>query len=262
MPGNSSSKRTQKTNCLIEKMGYYLDLSDPDIAHLASLQKHEQNWRQRDIVRESGAPADLLYVVKSGWCYSYTIMVDGRRQVLQIHHPGDVIGIPDVAYERAVTGLQAATDICLCPFPKNRLDEIFRDSPRLTALLMTLGMMDHVVLLDRIRTIGRMNADERVAHFLLEIVSRLRITSPDITDTFDLPLSQELIGDALGLTNVYVSRTMSLMERAGLIQRMDRAIRICDERALKDMADFQDRYYRIDTSWFPGGAAPALEPNA
>ncbi|MFD0390958.1 Crp/Fnr family transcriptional regulator [Tistrella bauzanensis] len=127
---------------------------------------------------------------------------------------------------------------------------------------MTLGMMDHVVLLDRIRTIGRMNADERVAHFLLEIVSRLRITSPDITDTFDLPLSQELIGDALGLTNVYVSRTMSLMERAGLIQRMDRAIRICDERALKDMADFQDRYYRIDTSWFPGGAAPALEPNA
>ncbi|MFD0390956.1 hypothetical protein ACFQ4K_29080 [Tistrella bauzanensis] len=66
MPGNSSSKRTQKTNCLIEKMGYYLDLSDPDIAHLASLQKHEQNWRQRDIVRESGAPADLLYVVKSG----------------------------------------------------------------------------------------------------------------------------------------------------------------------------------------------------
>ncbi|WP_372021755.1 Crp/Fnr family transcriptional regulator (plasmid) [Tistrella mobilis] len=251
-------KSPRSGDCLIDKMGYYLELSRQDIDHLTDLQRQEQTWRVRDVVREMGAPTEMFYVVKTGWCFSYTIMADGRRQVLQIHHPGDVIGIPDIAYEHAVTGLQAATDICLCPFPKSRLDTIFTDSPRLTALIMTLGMIDHVVLLDRIRTIGRMNADERVAHFLLEILSRLRITNPDVGDSFELPLSQELIGDTLGLTNVYVSRTLSLMERAGLIERIDRSIRIADEQGLRDMADFQDRYYRIDTSWFPGGALEKL----
>jgi len=114
-------------------------------------------------------------------------------------------------------------------------------------------MMDHVVLLDRIRTIGRMNADERVAHFLLEIVSRLRITSSDITDTFDLPLSQELIGDALGLTNVYVSRSFTALEKDGLIRRSNGSVEILEEDRMKRICDFSDRHTKLDTSWFPDG---------
>ena len=103
---------------------------------------------------------------------------------------------------------------------------------------------------------------EHARGVLGELGHRLRITNPDVGDSFELPLSQELVGDTLGLTNVYVSRTLSLMERAGLIERIDRSIRIADEQGLRDMADFQDRYYRIDTSWFPGGALEKLSAGA
>lgn len=248
--------RLMESNCLVTKLSNYLALSNKDVDLLLKLQSEEADYPKKVTVREAGNETAELYVVKHGWLYSSTTLPDGRRQVLQLHYPGDIVGIPDVAFDYSTVNLETITDVCLCPFRKNRLDEVFINSSRLTALLFSFGMVDYMVLLDRIRAISRMNAEERIAHFLLEVSSRLRITNKNQSNHIDMPLTQEIIGDAVGLTNVYVSKSMRKLEDQGLIARDKRTIEIKDHNSLKEMVDFHDRYFKLDTSWFPESKIP------
>ena len=238
-------------SCLIEKIGYHIPISDVDANLLARMEEQEERARAKAVVREIGESVERLYVVKSGWFFSYMFLPNGTRQVLHIHYPGDIIGIPDIAFLRTTAALAAATDGLLCPFPKSSLDEVFIRSPRLSALLFSIGMVEHAVLSDRIRIISRMGAKERVIHFLLEVISRLRVTQRDLKTHFILPLSQGLIGDAIGLSNVYVSRSLTQMQNDGLIHRDGQGIELLDEQRMKQSVDFEDRHFKIDTSWFP-----------
>ncbi|MFZ5638519.1 MAG: Crp/Fnr family transcriptional regulator [Pseudomonadota bacterium] len=238
-------------SCLIEKIGYHIPLSPADEALLARLEQDEESFRADSTVRGLGAPADRLYVVRKGWFYAYTMLPDGGRQILHIHYPGDIVGLPDIAFVRTNAALAAAVDGTLCPFPKSALDEVFIRSPRLSALLFSIGMVEHAVLADRLRIVSRQGATSRVAHFLLEVVSRLRVTRRDLGTGYDLPLSQSMIGDAVGLTNVHVSRALKRLEASGAIARQGRWIDLLDEPGLRSRVDFEDRHFRIDTSWFP-----------
>ena len=99
--------------------------------------------------------------------------------------------------------------------------------------------------------VRKLGATERVVHFLLEVVSRLRVTRRDMKTQFDLTLSQSMIGDAVGLTNVYVSRALKQMQAEGFIRRDGHGIDLLDETRMKQSVDFEDRHFRIDTTWFP-----------
>lgn len=240
-------------SCLIEKIGYHIRIGERDAQLLAAMEEDREEIRARSLVRDAGAPSERLYVVQSGWFFSYTLLPDGGRQILHIHYPGDIVGIPDIAFQRTGAALAAATDGVLCPFPKSALDDVFVRSPRLSALLFSIGMVEHAVLADRIRIVARRGARERVVHFLLEVISRLRVTRRDLGGRFELPLSQSMIGDAVGLTNVYVSRALTRLQREGLIARERHSIELVDEARMKREVDFEDRHFRIDTSWFPKG---------
>lgn len=244
---------SSQRSCLVDKLSYYVRLGDGDLGLVRSLEKAEESYASGVDIYRGGDATKRLWVVKSGWLFSATDLPDGRRQIVRIHHPGDVIGFPDIAFENATTNLTAAEPVTLCPFPKKDLDVIFQQSPLLTALLFTLALRDQVVLIDHIRALGRMSAEEKVAFFLLDLAARLRIVNPGMSDTFRLPLNQSEIGDALGLTNVYVSRTFGMLERRGLVARSNGFVRLIDEAALAESCDFIDRYAGMDTSWFPPG---------
>ncbi|MBV7411099.1 Crp/Fnr family transcriptional regulator [Maritimibacter sp. DP1N21-5] len=242
---------TDATSCLVTKLSHYLPLSDEDVARLARLERNERNFPADHEVYQGGDRNKDLYIVKHGWCFSYTDLPDGRRQIVKIHHPGDVIGFPDVALKHATSTLRTIEDVCLCPFPKSSLDTILRESPRLSALLISIALRDHVVLIDVLRAMGRMSAQERVSYMLLDLISRLRITNSKMTDTIRLPMTQGQIADYLGLTNVYVSTTLRRMERAGFIERDHQHVRLLKEDEMICLTDFHDRYADMDTSWFP-----------
>lgn len=238
-------------SCFVAMMRHYIELDSHDEDLLARLEQSEQRYSNRDVVVREGDSSSKLWVVRSGWFFSSVNLADGRRQVYRVHFPGDVIGFPDIAFRERTSTLEAATDGWLCPFPKQALDDIFIRSSRLTALLFSLGMVNQAVVLDRLRSTGRMSAKERVAQFLLELQSRLRITDPDLSSEFLVPLTQEVIGDALGLTNVYVSRTLQALVSDGLIERRPGRVNLLHDEELRRLCGFIDRYAEIDTSWFP-----------
>ena len=244
---------TTHSSCLVSKLSHYTPLSSDDLKRLAAIEKSERTYDAATEIYQTGDRSTELFVVKHGWLFSYADMPDGRRQIVNIHHPGDIVGFPDVAQKQMTATLRTAEDVVLCPFPKSALDVIFPEPPRLSALLLSLALRAQVILIDLLRAMGRMSARERIGYMLLDLIARLRITNNDMGDTFRLPLNQGQIADYLGLTNVYVSKTFQQMEMDGYLRRSGQNIQLLREDALTDLTDFSDRYDEMDTSWFPDG---------
>jgi CRP/FNR family transcriptional regulator, anaerobic regulatory protein len=242
---------SQQSSCLVTKLSHYVDISSGDRDHLAEIEKAERTYGAGKQVYQIGEANRELFVVKKGWLFSFTELADGRRQIVKLYLPGDIIGFPDVAMTSNTTTLATIEEATLCPFPKTALDTILRESPRLSALLLSIALRDQVVFIDLLRATGRMNAQERLAYLVLDLAARLRITNPGMTDTFRLPLNQSHIADYLGLTNVYISKTFRVMEEDGLLSRRSNMLRLLQEKTLAENCDFTDRYNRMDTSWFP-----------
>ncbi len=238
-------------SCLVQKLSHYVPLSQRSLDNIACLEREERDYARGTEVHEAGAGNANLYVVKHGWLYSYADMKDGRRQIVEIHHPGDIIGFPDIAFNERTTALKAAEDVRLCPFPKKDLDQVFSNAPQLAALLFALAVRNQVIMSDFLQAIGRMSARERIAYFLLDLMARLRIANKPMSTVFRLPLNQTEISDVLGLTNVYVSRSFTALQKDGLIRRDNGTVEVLEEEKLIGLCDFVDRHNRIDTSWFP-----------
>lgn len=237
-------------SCLFTKLGAYAPLSQADKEMLAVLELDERAYRKDQIVRRVGQPVEELFVVKTGWLCSFSILEDGRRQLLRLFYPGDIVDLSEVAMARANHDVKCLTPAVLCPFPKAGLEPVFATSPRLTALLFTMTVRETLALLNRIRAIGRLSAYERVCYLLLEIRDRLGMTNAVVDDGFNLPLTQSDLADLLGLTNVYVSKTISRIEGDGLIARRGSRILLKNPRKMREICEYQ-RTLDVDLSWFP-----------
>lgn len=238
-------------SCMADKLSHYLDLSEHEHAVLARFEEGERTYPRQTDIRQTGETGDRLYAIKKGWLYSYADFADGRRQIVKVHTPGDIVGFADLAYDEATTSLRTCGPAIVCPFPKRALTDVLRDQPRLSALLLTIALRDQVILVDTLKATGRMSARERIAYFLLDMLARLRVIEGRDLAAIDIPLSQTEIGDVIGLTNVYVSKTLGRLEEAGCIRRDGSTVEVLEERELRDMVDYRDRYATLDTSWFP-----------
>ncbi|MEL6422733.1 MAG: Crp/Fnr family transcriptional regulator, partial [Pseudomonadota bacterium] len=155
------------------------------------------------------------------------------------------------------TNLSTLTDCTFCPFEKEGLAPVFEDAPRLAALIYTLTLLESMIFADRLRAVARMRGEERLAHFILQVQSRLRITNPNIGTRFRFPFTQELVGDCIGLSQVYVNRTFQSLIDRDYIRRVRNEIEIRDEDGMRKLCDFEDRYYDFDAGWLPGSVARA-----
>jgi CRP/FNR family transcriptional regulator, anaerobic regulatory protein len=212
-------------------------------------QQPRQHRRGAVIVSEHDRPRDL-YIVQKGWLHSAVLLGNGSRQIMRFLFPGDVIGFSCLPFGESAETVTAVTDATLCPFDRDRLAGLFRDHPRLGALIFTIAIADRVSLADRLASIGRTSARARVASLLCEMFARLRMLDGAERSEFLIPLTQEDIGDATGLTAVHVNRMMRGLVDEGMIERSGNHVRLLDEQRLAEVAGFTDRS-RIDTSWLP-----------
>ncbi|MEM7727651.1 MAG: Crp/Fnr family transcriptional regulator [Pseudomonadota bacterium] len=241
------------TSCLVEKLSHYVELDDRERMAVNKMQSVERHFERDELIFSTADSNQDLYIVQEGWLFNSIDTPDGRRQIVNIYHPGDVIGFPDVALPERTTNLFAVEKGSLCPFPKSGLGAVFRDCPRLAALLLTIALREETILIDRLRIFSRMSAQARVGYLFLELEARLNVGSKDPGRTIYMPLNQQEMGDMVGLTNVSVSRAITAMEAAGLIRTAPKAVTLLRKTELVELCDFKDRYSTMQTEWFPMG---------
>lgn len=233
-------------SCIVNHFAHFQTLTSGDIELLAALEQDPVQFRKNTVVWNERDDENYFYTVKSGWACSYHNLEDGSRQVLDIFVPGDIIGLRECAFRHRLTSMTTLTDAELCPFPQERLGLLFAESSRLANLFFVMAAADQAILLQRLINLGRRNALKRISHFLVEICERLKRTCVDIEDSFHLPFSQAMMGDALGLSAVHVNRTCKILKDSGLIGRRHHEIDVLQLEALKQLADFDPAYLEQD----------------
>ena len=179
-------------------------------------------------------------LLTTGWACRPRILSDGRCQILSILLPGDIIGDVGEGRPLALTPVMALTEartISLKPL----FDALAGEPTRYRSLgdgLRHLTRIEEAQLLDHVVRLGRQTALQRVAHCLLEFYHRLGAIGFVHAGSFSMPLTQELLGDTLGLSLVHVNRTLSQLKRIGLIKVASGSVTVLDADALATIADF------------------------
>jgi CRP-like cAMP-binding protein len=195
----------------------------------------------REIVAE-GQPAVRPSIVLSGWACRVRLFSDGRRQILSLLLPGDLIGMCRQREPLAATSIVALTAVTLCRAPAPR--EAAAGTGLAEAYLLS-GALEEFYLFRHIARIGRLSAYERLLDWMLEVRERLALACLASDDRVPLPLTQEALADALGLTSVHVNRMLQLMRREGVIELTGGMVRLHDIQRLCQLVDYRPGRVRV-----------------
>ena len=232
-------------SCLVEHFSRLRALSDDEIQLIRDLEKDVRLFPAETRLQAIGAPAESFFTLNQGWACAVRILANGHRQVLDLFLPGQVMGLREIGFDSNHSEIVALSDIEACPFPRSRLQELFDQAPQLGELFLIIMAREQALLTERMINIGRRSAQERLAHFLLELYVRLACPVDDL----ELPMNQTIIGDALGLSAVHVSRTLSGLKEIKLVDSDNGCIRIRDPEGLAKLADFDHAYLNCSLPW-------------
>ncbi|WP_370188945.1 Crp/Fnr family transcriptional regulator [Qipengyuania sp.] len=219
--------------CAIRNRAICADLDDREIGLLNGIGRRRDLAAGEQLMWE-GDEAVLVANVIEGVLKLSSHSADGKEQILGLVYPSDFLGRP--FGQTTPYGVEAITDAHICVFERSDFDRFAREHPRLEHKLLerTLGELDRtrrwMVLL------GRMNAEQKVASFLLEMADRLGLRTAGGPMRFTLPLSRQQIADVLGLTIETVSRQLTRLRNEGAIELPSRR-----EVVLRDPADLEAR---------------------
>jgi CRP-like cAMP-binding protein len=224
---------------LAKKMGAFIRLSDRELAHLAELQSPRVRVASgRELVRE-GQTGEIAHILHVGWACCFKLLPDGGRQIITFPLPGDFVGLRSMLLRTSDHSFSTLTDAIVTRVDAFSMKQIFNELPRLGAAILWATSRDEAMVVEHLVSLGRRSAVERTAHFFLELYDRLKLVGLASRDEFTCPLSQNVLGDALGLSAVHVNRVLRQLRERGLLTLKDRLITIHDARALKTLAGYE-----------------------
>jgi len=198
---------------------------------------------RRDIIRV-GEESKFVHLMVDGWSCRYSIIDDGRRQITAFLVPGDFCDADIFMLGEMDHSIGALGRARVAFISKDLMAEV-AERPSLIRALWWASLVDKGVLRVWLVNIGRRNAAQRVAHLTCELHARLLSVGMGSNDSFQMPLTQEDLGDALGLTPVHINRVLRLLRERGLMTFSNRTIVIHDAEALRREAGFDPRYLHL-----------------
>ncbi|MGA0606744.1 Crp/Fnr family transcriptional regulator [Phenylobacterium sp. VNQ135] len=211
-------------------------VSEAEEALVRSLAEHrERHAPGEDLITEGQSQRKPRYVV-AGWAARQRVLPDGRRQIFSLILPGDNFGIAGRGAPPAPWSIVAMTAVETVDAAPLLEAAVEGRAPGLARALTAAAMEDERLLFDHMVRLGQQTAYERVAHFLLELQRRLQCTGLGDSQRFPLPLTQEILADALGLSIVHVNRTLQQLRRERLIELRSGVAILLEPQALADIA--------------------------
>lgn len=181
-----------------------------------------------------------LYTLYSGWAFRFKTLRDGRRQILSFLLPGDFFGLQEQFVDDATQGVEAATDVAMCIFPRDGLWDLYREHPSLGYDITWLAARQEGMVDDNLLTVGRRTAAERVAMLLMHLYRRAEKVGLASDNSIAFPITQQHIADALGLSLVHTNKTLRRLQLEGLHEFRDGRLRIVNPKALARIAEYYD----------------------
>lgn len=193
---------------------------------------------QSDICARDDSTRQIRLLLE-GWACKYRLMGDGRRQILCIHLPGEVVDLEKVGDHAASFGVLALTECRVAAVSTDWLAQASEQRSSMRNLLLALMRAENVAKAEQIVSLGRRSARERTAYLMCDLLARLQVLGLARDGCFRLPLTQVDMGDHLGLSTVHVNRTLQDLRSERLIESSGRSYKVCNRDRLERLAHFQ-----------------------
>jgi len=227
------------------KLEHGARLTDADRAVLEKIcRKNRQIPPCADIITEGTKPANV-HLVMDGFACRYKLLPDGKRQIMAFLVPGDFCDLHVAILGEMDHSIGTPWGCSIVEIPKETIDELSRDHPRIMRALWWATLVDEGTLRSWLVNMGQRPADRQMAHLVCELLVRLQTVGCADADSFEFPLSQTDIADTLGLSVVHVNRTLQDLRGQSLIVWKQKRIHIPDVRRLMVFAGFNPKYLHL-----------------
>jgi CRP-like cAMP-binding protein len=217
-------------------------MSPPDVQLLTAACQTQRTFPARtDLIREGDKPGPV-FVILDGWACRYKILPEGTRQITQFLMPGDCCDLHASVLNYMEHSIATLTAARIALVPRGIMEELIETRPAITRAFWWTQLVDADTLRAWIVSMDRRNGLQRVAHLMCELYVRARNIGLTDGDSFELPLTQTVIGDALGLTPIHVNRVLRKLRISGVMTLIGGDLVIADIAKLAVVAGFDDNY--------------------
>jgi CRP-like cAMP-binding protein len=229
-------------NRFISKLQGCCCLTSAEIAVLEQATAQRQEFPARsDLIREGDRPGPV-FIILEGWACRYKILPSGTRQVLAYFMPGDSCDLHVGLLAEMDHSIQVITAATVCTVDRQKMDEILDGNRGIARAMYIAQLIDEGTMRAWITSMGRRTSVERVAHLMCELFMRARNIGLITGSQLELPLSQALLADSLGMTPVHLNRVLKVLKESGAMTISRGSLHIQDPGRLIRIAGFDENY--------------------
>ncbi len=230
---------------MLAKLRLWNDLDAVDEAAVLALPHVVRQLRAQEFIVRQDDLATTSCLLLSGFAVRHKLAGNGARQIFSIHMRGDVVDLHNSLLRVADHNVQTLTAVAAAFIPIAAIKALAFDRPNVGIAMWQETLVDAAIFREWTLNVGRRDARTRMAHLLCEFAIRLEVAKLGGQASYDLPMTQDQLGDALALTSVHVSRTLKTLYEEGLIDRTKRTVSILDFDRLAQIGDFDADYLHL-----------------
>jgi CRP-like cAMP-binding protein len=224
--------------CRLRASGAFKPVSDLELAFINEMKRDHLVCPPGAEIIAAGQDQAELYTLYAGWAFRCKTLPDGRRQIFNIHLPGDLIGLQGAMFEAASYSVEAITEVQLCLLPRRKVWSLFENMPELSFDVTWLGAREESHVDESLTSAGRRNAAERIAALIIMLYKRLDAIGMVVNGAMPFPLTQQHMADMLGLSLVHTNKSLAKLRRLGMFSQANGMLLLSNPKALESMAQY------------------------
>ena len=222
------------------------DISAEEDAAMRAAVSPAINVRADRLAVREGELTDHSMILLSGIAARRKDMRDGRRQYTELHVAGDFTDLHSFTLKYLDHDIVALSDCSFALVPHENLKKITERHPHLTRVLWFSTNVDAAIHREWVVSLGTRSALARMAHLFCEMFVRMELVGLTRGLCYDFPISQQELGEMLGITSVHANRTLQQLRKQGVVEFAGGLVTIRDVAALKATAEFDASYLYLD----------------
>ena len=223
-------------------------LGDREQAEILRLTCRPAQIRPRQDIVAPGRIVDHACLIGKGLAARFDQMRNGRRQTTALHIPGDMADLHSVVRPKARWSITALTTTTVLYVPHVELRRLASTYPNIALAFWRDATIDASIIAKWLVSVGQKSAKGRVAHLFCEMGVRLEAAGLGTRNVFDLPMTQDQLADAVGITAVHLNRTMQVLRATGLFSFSQGLVEIADWPNVASIAEFDSSYMEISNA--------------
>ncbi|MHC2313212.1 CRP-like cAMP-binding protein [Bradyrhizobium diazoefficiens] len=227
---------------LVRRLRVSSGISEEDVREIEALPIAVRQYPAETPVVRDGERATECCLIVEGFCARSKTIASGKRQILSLHIPGEIPDLMSLFLHVMDHELSTLTPCTLGFISHDTLRRLHQRRPVVAEMFWRDTLIDAAMFREWIVNVGQRPAPARLAHVMIELRERLRVIGRVDGNTFEMPLTQEQIGEALGITAVHANRVIKQLRQEGIVEFQRGRVTVLGEQKFFELADFDGRY--------------------